>query len=246
MKVYLCALGFWLITGAVSQAWGEEVARVSYFVDEANDPSLVMINAGKEQGVLAGDLLNAYRPRAGGEPLLKTGVLKVETVGQDSSLARIQNGKESQLGGPVMAKDVVSKVQFSLARKQNFIEEFEFSFFDLFVDPKALPSTLELTDKGKDSLARMVGSLEGKAHSELIIKGYTDEAGPSALNQVESLERATTVKEYLVKTFGIAEERLLVVGMGELDLKDGSKTYGAERRNRRIVLKIASENRSTL
>jgi outer membrane protein OmpA-like peptidoglycan-associated protein len=52
------------------------------------------------------------------------------------------------------------------------------------------------------------------------IAGHTDASGPADLNKRLSLERAASVKAYLVEVSGIAASRLEVAGFGEEQLKN--------------------------
>jgi len=50
---------------------------------------------------------------------------------------------------------------------------------------------------------------------KLVIEGHTDARGSENYNQRLSARRARSVKKYLVNKFNIAEERMVVAGMGE-------------------------------
>jgi hypothetical protein len=77
-------------------------------------------------------------------------------------------------------------------------------------------------------------------HNELKveIQGYTDNAGPDAVNQKLSELRASAVKEYLVSK-GISAERLTTVGMGELNPVADNTTPAGREKNRRVEFKIS-------
>lgn len=69
------------------------------------------------------------------------------------------------------------------------------------------------------------------------IEGYTDYIGTAEYNQKLSLERANTVKNYLV-TKGIAESRLSTIGFGKGNPVATNETEEGRAMNRRIVFRI--------
>ena len=85
-----------------------------------------------------------------------------------------------------------------------------------------------------DSVGEMLKleQAEGKA---LVIEGHADASGPAAYNQNLSERRAEAIKKYLIGSFAIAEEHLIVVGAGEVDPHNESDPYDAI--NRRVVFK---------
>ena len=77
---------------------------------------------------------------------------------------------------------------------------------------------------------------------KLEIQGHTDAAGDENVNLLFSLRRANSVKRMLVK-YGIAENRLRVVGFGEkMPLPGNTNKNAFERaKNRRVVFKPLSD-----
>lgn len=69
------------------------------------------------------------------------------------------------------------------------------------------------------------------------IEGYTDYIGTEAYNQKLSVDRAQTVKSYLVSK-GIAENRLTTVGYGKGNPVADNDTEEGRSMNRRIVFRI--------
>lgn len=63
-----------------------------------------------------------------------------------------------------------------------------------------------------------MGQVEARSFQ---IIGHTDAKGSEAFNQALSLERADSVRAFLVDSCGIPNDRLTVVGMGEALLLDG-------------------------
>ena len=73
----------------------------------------------------------------------------------------------------------------------------------------------------------------------LLIEGHTDSLGGSMYNEKLSIQRAMSVKKFLVQVHGIAEEKIVVDGWGERKpvVPNNSKTN--RRRNRRVEFKIS-------
>ena len=67
------------------------------------------------------------------------------------------------------------------------------------------------------------------------IAGHTDSTGPKAYNLKLSEARAKTVKDYIVRTYGVDASRLVAKGYGEsLPVEDNSTSQGRAK-NRRVV-----------
>jgi OOP family OmpA-OmpF porin len=67
------------------------------------------------------------------------------------------------------------------------------------------------------------------------IAGHTDSTHTRAYNQKLSERRANSVKEYIIKNFGIAPERLTSSGYGEDRPAATNKTKAGRAKNRRII-----------
>jgi len=80
------------------------------------------------------------------------------------------------------------------------------------------------------------------AHPEIKaeIQGYTDNVGSEKANQRLSLERANTVKNFLVAK-GVVASRLTTVGMGESNPIMSNKTVEGRSLNRRIEFKVLNK-----
>lgn len=72
----------------------------------------------------------------------------------------------------------------------------------------------------------------------LIITGHTDGIASAEYNIVLSWNRAQSTKDYLVKTFGLAEEQIYVQGMGKAEPVATNDTAEGRQQNRRIELQI--------
>jgi outer membrane protein OmpA-like peptidoglycan-associated protein len=72
------------------------------------------------------------------------------------------------------------------------------------------------------------------ALSHIRIEGHTDSVGSDAYNLELSEKRAQSVKQYLVKNFEIASERLIIEGHGESEPLADNRTLEGRQKNRRV------------
>jgi len=68
-----------------------------------------------------------------------------------------------------------------------------------------------------------------------VLVGHTDGKGGDAYNQVLSERRAAAVKDYLVRTFGIAPDRLVSYGRGKAALKNTMDPFASENRRVQVI-----------
>lgn len=73
------------------------------------------------------------------------------------------------------------------------------------------------------------------AHQQFVLIGHTDARGNDAYNQTLSERRATAAKDYLIKTFGIAPDRLTSYGRGKRLLKNAADPLAGENRRVQVV-----------
>lgn len=72
-----------------------------------------------------------------------------------------------------------------------------------------------------------------------LLAGHTDAVGSDIYNRQLSLDRARSVRRYLISRFGIAPFRLLVTGWGESRLKDPTNPYSGI--NRRVEVALITD-----
>jgi outer membrane beta-barrel protein len=103
-----------------------------------------------------------------------------------------------------------------------------------------------ISENGKTILNHNVKALKANPAMKLRIAGYTSASGSEEYNQELSERRAVSVKEYLVNTGGINENRLSTIGYGKSSPAkhevDPSDKYSAEAyANMRVVIEIIEE-----
>ena len=70
-----------------------------------------------------------------------------------------------------------------------------------------------------------------------MIEGHTDQNGSSSDNQIESYQRALTIRQFIIDELNMDENRIIAVGFGESEIIDDSYVAGYRQNNRRIVFK---------
>jgi hypothetical protein len=194
-----------------------------------------------------GDLLVSERTildQSAGRVSFVTGQLKVTKVDGSRALATVEfDGAETS--GPVLGRfnkvmsgDTIRPLLRTIQPKLAITGEISFAYDDIFLDPNAGSLSLELSAAGRGVISTALQSLGEVRASTLTVQGFTDKGGDSEANQVESFERALTVKRFMVDALGFDGDRVHAFGLGERELADVTNLAGSARKNRRIVIKI--------
>lgn len=86
----------------------------------------------------------------------------------------------------------------------------------------------------RDELKNLADFLNEFPNASGVIEGHTDNVGSKALNMKLSQKRAETIRNYLIKEFGVAPERVKAVGYGPTKPVASNETKAGKARNRRI------------
>lgn len=237
-----------------------QALRVTRYLKAAGDDQtkpLVILSGGRAAGVIVGTNLRVYRQghsireqagrgrsQARGEPLwVEMGQLQVVEVQDNVAVARVENegGAMAQAFFPrfpgIMAGDLAVERRLTIARNQVAAPTVSVTYQEIFADPKRLPSSFELSAEGYEKLRELATRFAQMRLSMLMIEGYTDYVGSTEQNQVESYQRAMTIRQFLVDELGFDEKRVVAIGFGEGEPADPSMVSGHIEANRRIVLK---------
>ncbi|MBU1616101.1 OmpA family protein, partial [bacterium] len=87
----------------------------------------------------------------------------------------------------------------------------------------------------RDELEKFADTLKEHSKSTVIIEGHTDNQGDFEYNMDLSSRRAESVKDYLVKNFGINPQRLKTKGFGPARSIDTNETPEGKANNRRVM-----------
>ncbi|MFN3474898.1 MAG: OmpA family protein [Blastomonas sp.] len=99
----------------------------------------------------------------------------------------------------------------------------------------------------KATLDRLASLIAASGSGTIAIEGHTDSKGNDAYNRRLSLDRAESVKAYLVEQ-GVPADRLRTLGLGETRpvvanaLPDGRDDEAGRQRNRRVEVVLPTEN----
>jgi hypothetical protein len=210
---------------------------------------MVVVRAGRRQGVLEQTVFVAERVIVDSESTktwVETGQLKALKVSEDETLAAVI-AEESDLSRAyfpkfpgVMAGDMVREARVTIARNQEILPTFTITYAKTFEDPKALPATFEMSSTGKEQIRAMMQGFSTAHLPLLMVEGYTDSSGPEDANQVESYQRALTVRQFLVDELGFDPSRVVAIGYGESEPIGETYAPGSKEKNRRIVVKAKS------
>lgn len=214
------------------------------------EPETVMINGGKDKGIVDGTIFAAYRsamiPGSKKRVWVPTGKLKAIEVAYNYTVAEILAGgsKAAQSffkkHARVMAGDFLREQPFVIQKNPQITPETVLEYRQLFVDPKKDPVSFELTIEGKELLRDMIKPYLELRVPILMVEGHTDDEGAQDANQVESYQRAMTVRQFLIEEMQLRSERVVAIGFGESQPLNRSKVGDYKETNRRIVFKVVS------
>jgi len=92
-----------------------------------------------------------------------------------------------------------------------------------------------------DELKKLADFLQEFPKAKGVIEGHTDSVGDKASNMKLSQRRADSVRNYLVKSFGVAPERLQAKGYGPTKPRASNATTEGKAQNRRIEANFVCE-----
>jgi outer membrane beta-barrel protein len=143
------------------------------------------------------------------------------------------------LAGNGMAKNYVwDFTAYDVPKVVGVLATLENSHFDF--------NSSAISENGKTILNHNIAALKANPAMQIRIAGYTSASGTEEYNQALSERRASSVKEYLVNTGGINENRLSIIGYGKSSPAKHEATpsdkYSAEAyANMRVVIEIIEE-----
>jgi outer membrane protein OmpA-like peptidoglycan-associated protein len=97
------------------------------------------------------------------------------------------------------------------------------------------PNSLAPAPEAKESLQDIYNKMSGDQKLKVKIEGHTDSSGKREKNVFLSIERAKSVRNYLVE-LGITEERIIVQGYGDTKAVADNATKEGRAQNRRVEI----------
>jgi hypothetical protein len=220
--------------------------KVIQYTDVSATSKLVVVNGGTDQGIALGDKLKTSRSALRSETVVDTGVLKVLSVSPNRAIAEIVEDQMPlamslfpKFPG-VMAGDLVVRYEQEAIQNIAIMPDMTLRYDQIFDDPKARPMTYEVSNDGLDMLKEAAKTFGDRHIPMILVEGHTDKEGPSDENQIESYQRALTIKQILVNDYGFDPERVIAIGLGETENAVDSTRPEQKRYNRRIVIKAKS------
>jgi len=99
----------------------------------------------------------------------------------------------------------------------------------------------EVRGVDKDRLGELGKKMTDYPRSLLEMIGHTDQSGPNKYNLQLGLQRAESVKRFLINNYGIALYRMFVASEGKMKPVALPDEKNANSKNRRVVLKLWGE-----
>ncbi len=207
----------------------------------------VLIDGGHDKGLLPGTVLKAQRPHvspAGVLEQIPTALLKTIEVRETYTLAEIvTNGSlDSQLQfgeyPELMIGDTAVPEEINIAPRTQLLPTVSLAYNKLFADPKSNPANYELTNEGRQLLLDQAEVFAKVRAPMLLIEAYTDGQGDRATNQMESYQRALTIRQTLIDEMGFDPDRVVAIGMGEAEASQDSVDQSSNDEPRHVLIKV--------
>lgn len=107
------------------------------------------------------------------------------------------------------------------------------------ITAKFVSGSANLTAPAKTQVDKVGMFLRGNSDFRMVfIEGHTDSAGGEAANKLLSQKRAQSVKNYLVRAYGVPMDKVQAVGFGETAPIATNATAAGRAKNRRVVIKV--------
>ncbi len=208
-----------------------------------------LLDGGHNRSMLPGTVLKAERSRInwkGEEEKIPIALLKVLEVRDTYSIAEVvTNGSldsAMQFGDypELMVGDRAIPEVINIVSRTQLLPTVSLNYKSLFIDPKSNPSSYELTSDGLELLIDKAKVFHDVRAPMILVEAYTDAKGDRASNQLESQDRAASIRQTLIEQLGIDPDRILAVGMGESEAAGEIPLPGTEDDARRILIKVKS------
>ncbi len=163
-------------------------------------------------------ILQALSPAASAQPAFRTRGL---SIGGDA-------GKPATPDAPASSDTPAAAAKASQAKARALDLEIPFEF-----------NSDKLTDDGKDVLDQLGEALKSQELSSakaIVLEGHTDAKGSAAYNQILSLKRAQSVRNFLATKHSIPASKLKAKGKGSTELADPKNPEDGVNRRVRIIV----------
>ena len=166
--------------------------------------------------------------RAGGLP-----DLVIDPRISDTPVAKAQSAQTKKVPEPANTnvstptKTKTSSVVKEAEENLSLLLTIEFDFAKYFIRKEY-----------NDDIKKVADTMKENPKAQAVIKGHTDSIGKRAYNMRLSKERANSLKQYLVKKFGIKASRIATIGYGFDKPVASNDTEEGRQKNRRAEVLI--------
>jgi OOP family OmpA-OmpF porin len=101
--------------------------------------------------------------------------------------------------------------------------------------------SVDITEEHIDEIEKVGNFLTKYSKVNTVIEGHTDDIGPDDYNTNLSMQRAESVMTVLTERFGVAADRMSVLGYGEARPIESNDTEAGRLANRRVVAVMQAE-----
>lgn len=219
--------------------------QILQFTEEFASAKLAILPTA--QGMQVGQLYRTSRKTTSKSlSLIPTGMVKIVEIRDQLAFALviengtgISNSLFQKFAGP-MAGDELKEYNPTITKSTEILPDLEESYYDLFRDPKASPTSFELTEEGSARLLEKLKPFKSSRVSMVLVEGYTDRIGLSSENQAESYQRALAIRSLMIQELDMSPDRVVAVGYGDGEQKPIFVAQESKRGNRRIVVRAVN------
>ncbi len=215
-------------------------------IDKQKDSLVAVIDS--PESFPSGAILEAQRQITVGASerpgWVTTGLLKIQEQRPDYALAlALEDGTYDssiyhKASAGIMVGDRIVPQNVRISSNLKLLPTVTLLYKDLFLDPKSFPLSFELSDEGLELLKEQARIFLDSRVASLVIEAHTDSEGDRQANQMESYQRALTIRQILVDDMGFDPERILAIGLGESEPMPEANLPGKKDQARRIILKV--------
>ncbi|RZA23785.1 MAG: OmpA family protein [Proteobacteria bacterium] len=208
-----------------------------------------LLDGGHNKSMLPGTILKAHRSYTnarGIEEKVPVALMKVLEVRDTYSIAEVvtDGSLDSSLHftdyPELMVGDRAIPEVINIVSRTQLLPTVSLTYKNLFVDPKSNPASFELTPDGAELLIDKAKVFANVRAPLILVEAYTDAKGDRAANQMESQNRAATIRQTLIDQLGIDPERIVALGLGESESAEAIPLPGEEDQARRVIIKVKS------
>jgi len=154
---------------------------------------------------------------------------------------QLQNKDEKLLAAEKKAKDALDRLAAFASIKQ------ETRGLVITLPGGVLFETNKATLLGtaEERLNQVAEALLQDREATMVVEGHTDSQGNDAINDKLSLDRANSVRDYLIKR-GVAADRISAVGKGSKSSIADNKSAEGRANNRRVEIVVSGRNNSAV